>query len=184
MMLHRWKQGQTCVGGSLGSLSTEHNSCFSQLQLHFLHEPLFILQACLPSVLLVLPAAYHNFFLTFPLPSSRFSPHEALSFPALLLSWQTCSIIAVISLRRPGLVMKVMWPMPPTSQDPSSGPSNTATPGRVPWQSQSILHKLESGSFRQRGKKMKGIYNGNVTCLIKSMGEGEYKGIILEALKE
>jgi len=31
---------------------------------------------------------------------------------------------------------------------------------------------------------MKGIYNGNVTCLIKSMGEGEYKGIILEALKE
>lgn len=50
-------------------------------------------------------------------------------FPPLF--WQTQSIIAVISLRRPGQGMKVMWPMPPISQDPSSGPSNTVTPGRA-----------------------------------------------------
>lgn len=81
----------------------------------------------------------------------------------------------MISLRRPGQGKRMKWPMPPTSQDPSSGPSNTVTPGRALWQSQSILHELGSGRFKQGGKEMEGIYNGDDTCLRKSMGEGEYK---------
>lgn len=63
----------------------------------------------------------------------------------------------MISLRRPGQGMRMKWPMPPTSQDPSSGPSNTVTPGRALWQSQSILHELGSGRFKQGGRKWKGF---------------------------
>lgn len=92
----------------------------------------------------------------------------------------------MISLRRPGQGVRVMWPMPPTSQDPSSGPSNMVTPGRAPWHSQRILHELTSGRLNQGGKKMENIVNGNGTCLRKSTrawDEGKDKVLSLEALK-
>ena len=68
--------------------------------------------------------------------------------------------------------MRVMWPMLPTFQDPSSGPSNMVTPGRAPWYSQSILHELGSGRLKQRGKEIESIYNGNSTSLGKHLDEG------------
>lgn len=113
------------------------------------------------------PAAY-SCPLSYP---PRFFPDGFFFLPFIpSLFCQTRGIIAVTSRRSPGQGVKVMWPMPPTSQDPSSGPSNMVTLGRAPWHSQSTLHELESGRFKQRGKEMESTYNADDTCLRKNMG--------------
>lgn len=74
------------------------------------------------------------------------------------------------SRRSAGQGVRAMSPMPPTSQDPSSGPSNMVTPGRAQWHSQRTLHELGSGRFKQRGKEMESTFNADETCLRKNMG--------------
>lgn len=155
------------------SLKYKEAARLLQLQLPFLQGSLFFLYACLPPCpspkcpfdshllhILVLSPAHPDFslmaFFFFPFIPSLFC--------------QTRGIIAVTSRRSPGQGMRVMSPMPPTSQDPSSGPSNMVTPGRAQWHSQRTLHELGSGRFKKRGKEMQSTFNADDTCLRKNMG--------------
>jgi hypothetical protein len=90
-----------------------------------------------------------------PLPSPLGGLHASLPIEspvsAFLFFWQIRIIIAVTFLRRAGQGARVMWPMPPMSQDPSSGPSNMATHGRAPWQRTSFLNLGLVESCREEG---------------------------------